>query len=67
MDIMQEAVKILKEKSHKSNVWKAVLVIGLIVLGIWLFIKFARSLAPRTNRQHIRDLYIPRYPSRRRW
>lgn len=67
MDILEEAVKIAKKKSHDSNAWKTILVIGLVALGFWIFFKFIGKLAPRTNRQHIRDLYIPRYPSRRRW
>lgn len=67
MDILQEAVNILKEKSHKSNTWKVILIIGLVVLGFWAFFKFMGKLAPRSNRQHMRDMYIPRPYTKRRW
>jgi len=63
MDALSEAYRVLKEKTaHGSNKWKVVLVVGLILLGAFLLFRYL--MRTNVDKRRMRDLYIPRKPSR---
>jgi len=62
MDVLQQVNQILRNKSQNSKGFKVLLIIGLVILGIWLSIKFLHKLAPKINSRYVRDMYIPKYP-----
>jgi len=66
MDVLNEVCKIAKEKSQKdSKAWKVILIVGTTTLCIWGIVKFLGWMKPRVDDRRVRNLYIPKYPSRR--